>query len=241
MGTAPPVDLRKPVRARDIEAVSRTFEAAGAVHVTGALPIDVLADVRSASERVFHEWDQLAADGLLPESLATPHLRRYIPLADLLLDHSPVDALLHPTFLQLARSYLDKEPELAPNSHVRSILLDRLDTHLPFHQDQTILKRALLNVWIPLDACGVGAPGLELVMESWRELLSPSPLEQPRFAVDHARLDEASVLDAFAAEAFWRPRFAPGDAMLFSGSTIHRTYVNAAMGADRMSIEIRLQ
>jgi Phytanoyl-CoA dioxygenase (PhyH) len=221
--------------------VFRNFDAVGAVHVTGAFRIDVLADVRIASERVFREWDELAADGLLPESLATPHLRRFIPLADLPLDYSPLNALLHSAFLRLARSYLDKEPELAPNSHVRSIVLARQDAHLPLHQDQTILKRPLLNIWIPLDPCGADAPGLELVTGSWRELLSPSPPEQPQFAVDHARLDEASVLGAFGAEAFWRPCFALGDAMLFSGATIHRTYVNAAMRANRMSVELRLQ
>ncbi|MDB5092035.1 MAG: hypothetical protein JWO85_136 [Candidatus Eremiobacteraeota bacterium] len=240
MDTVRPAGFREPLRQADIDAIVRTFSAVGAVHVRGAIPAGVLADVRAAAERTFHSWDELAADGVLPAGLATPHLRRFIPLNDLPLGYDPVDTLLHPAFRELARSYLGKEPELEASSHVRSIVLSRPDAHLPFHQDQTILKRPLLNIWVALDACGVDAPGLELVTESWSELRDPSPPEQPQFAVDHARLDAASVLEAFAAERFWRPVLQPGDAMLFSGATIHRTHVHAAMTADRMSVELRL-
>jgi hypothetical protein len=233
--------LREPAHAADIEAVGRSFSTLGAVHVTDAVPIDVLADILAASERVFRDWDELAADAALPEALVTPHLRRFIALADPPFGDGTVDALLHAAFKRVARAYLEKEPEVDPSSHVRSILRGRPDAHLPFHQDQTILKRPVLNVWIPLGACGADAPGLELVAGSWCELLAPSPPDHPKFAVEHAQLNETAVRSAFPAEAFWRPLFRPGDAMLFAGATIHRTFVRPEMNADRMSVEIRLR
>jgi hypothetical protein len=119
-------------------------------------------------------------------------------------------------------------------------VLERIDAHLPFHQDQTILERRLLNIWIPLDPCGRDAPGLEIVWGSWRELLQPAPAEDAQFPVERARLDPATVVGRHGEDACWRPEFRIGDAMVFAGATVHRTYVTPNMTADRMSAEIRL-
>jgi ectoine hydroxylase-related dioxygenase (phytanoyl-CoA dioxygenase family) len=112
-------------------------------------------------------------------------------------------------------------------------------THLPFHRDQTVIGSRLLNIWIPLVACGRDAPGLELVAGSDGTPLDPAnPLAAG--LVERARLDEASVLEAFPAEALWRPVLAPGDVLVFSGETIHRTYIAPGMKRPRASIDLRL-
>ena len=92
-----------------------------------------------------------------------------------------------------------------------------------------------------LDACGESAPGLELVVGVGHELLVPSPPEDPKFPVERAQLNDANIRSRFGAEAFWTPLFKPGDAMLFVGSIIHRTYAPPGMTLDRMSVEVRLR
>ncbi len=233
-------DYRLPVRADDLDAVALKLAGGGAAHVTDAVGVAVLAEIHEAADAALGRWDGLAAEQRLPVELAAPFERRFVPLDHLPIAREKLDALVHPTFRELARRYLKQEPKLEPNSHVRAIRLDRADAHLPFHQDETILERRLMNVWIPLDPCGIDAPGLEVVWRSSRELLKPSPLAGARFPVEHARLDPAAVLRRYGAHALWRPQFRPGDAMLFTGTTVHRTHVDAAMTAARMSVEIRL-
>lgn len=240
MTSAQDVDHRRAVSAADPDAVAETFRAGGAAHVRGAVDEALLPDVEAAAEAAFRSSSALAAENRLPAELAAAFERRFVPLGRLPLAPERLAALLHPAVRRLAREYLGKEPDVDPNSHVRSIALDRADTHMPFHQDQTILGRRLLNVWIPLSACGTGAPGLEVVWGSWSELLEPSPLVGAKFPVERARLDPAAVGARFGGDALWCPEFRAGDAMLFSGATIHRTHVNAGMTAGRMSVEFRL-
>jgi phytanoyl-CoA dioxygenase PhyH len=236
------VNGRRPesARADDADAIARAFEANGAVHVLGAVDVAVLSRVAEAARAVFVERETLAQEGRLPEALSTDYVRRFIHLEHLQLGSDIARSLMHPVFLEIARSYLEKEPEPAEHSHVRSIQPIRPNTYLPFHQDQAILKKKLLNVWIPLSACGDDAPGLEIVLGSWGELLPVSPPPDARFAVEHATIDEDVVLDRFGRRALWRPVFEFGDAMVFAGTTAHRTYATLGMSRDRMSVELRL-
>lgn len=227
-------------RADDTFALARSFEAYGAVHVVDAVDVALLSRVRDAADVVFAERELLAQQGRLPEALRTDYLRRFAYLQHLELGNGTVDSLIHPVFREVARSYLQAEPEPSGLSHVREISPTRVDTHLPFHQDQTILKKKLVNVWIPLSACGVEAPGLEIVLGSWIEQLPVSPPSNARFAVEHAMIDPELVFASFGRDALWHPHFELGDAMLFSGATAHRTYATPTMNRGRMSIELRL-
>jgi ectoine hydroxylase-related dioxygenase (phytanoyl-CoA dioxygenase family) len=229
-----------PVAVERTSELARAFFRGGAVHVRGAVRANDAAAIRAAAHSVLRGWEALAARGALPPELATPYQRQYVPLELLATPRPVAEIILHPAVLALARAYLEKEPEVDANSYVRAIRVSRGDAHLPFHQDQTILQRRLVNVWIALDACGEDAPGLEIVHGSWSRLLEPSPPPQPRFAVERAQLDDSAVVGAFGAGALWRPVFEPGDAMLFSGATVHRTHCTPAMRADRMSVELRL-
>jgi hypothetical protein len=85
----------------------------------------------------------------------------------------------------------------------------------------------LVTCWIALNACGVDAPGLELVSTRLNDLLPP------------AQLKEEAVRARFGPNQFWTPALEPGDALLFRGDILHRTYVTPAMSKDRTSIELR--
>ena len=85
----------------------------------------------------------------------------------------------------------------------------------------------MVTCWIALDACGTDAPGLEFIIRRLDELIKPGALT------------DESVRREFPEEALWRPVLAPGDAVVFRGDLLHRTYVTPAMTRDRTSIELR--
>jgi hypothetical protein len=85
----------------------------------------------------------------------------------------------------------------------------------------------MVTAWIALTPCGDDAPGLELVDEPLAELLPVVALT-----------DEA-VRRRFAAGSFRHPVMRPGDAVVFSGGTLHRTHVTAEMHHERLSVELR--
>ena len=85
----------------------------------------------------------------------------------------------------------------------------------------------MATCWIALNHCGVDAPGIEFVCSKLDELLSPS------------ELSDEQVRQQFSSEHFWRPALTPGDALLFRGDLLHRTYVAAHMTQPRTSIELR--
>ena len=86
---------------------------------------------------------------------------------------------------------------------------------------------SLVTCWMPLQACGVHAPGLELVTEHLTELLRPEDLH------------DLGVRARFSAQRFLRPAMNPGDALVFAGDLLHRTYVTPPMRHDRTSLELR--
>lgn len=80
----------------------------------------------------------------------------------------------------------------------------------------------MVTLWVPLTACGVHAPGLELVAEDVSGLV-----------------DLHALADPLPTAPRWAPSMAPGDVLLMEGSVVHRTHVTPAMGEVRTSIELR--
>jgi hypothetical protein len=226
----------------DLASLPALLTRWGAVKLSRCFPADGLSQIRAASERIYASRDALIAAGGVPsEAERLPYLRRTVPLDSISVDGvTAADFLTCRIFRDLARAYLGKEPEREPNSYIRSLVPGPDVQALPFHQDQTILTRPLLNVWIPLSECGVTAPGLELVVTRKRKLLEVAGPPDSPIPVERARIDEALVLAEFGAGALWRPACGPGDALVFAGSTVHRTYVTAAMTEPRLSCELRL-
>jgi hypothetical protein len=85
----------------------------------------------------------------------------------------------------------------------------------------------MATCWIALVACGVDAPGLELVEGSPPRLLGLRQLD------DAAR----SLKDAGGTRV--RPALAAGDALVFGGAVLHRTHLASSMTRVRTSVELR--
>jgi len=81
--------------------------------------------------------------------------------------------------------------------------------------------------WIPLNDCGVDAPGLEWLDAEPGRMLAP------------AELSDAALRARYAADAFRHPPLTAGDALFFDGGQLHRTHVTPAMNQPRTSIELR--
>ena len=85
----------------------------------------------------------------------------------------------------------------------------------------------MVTCWIALTPCGSDAPGLEFITTRLDSLLRPG------------ELTDSSLRARFRASEFWRPELAAGDAVVFRGDLLHRTYVTPAMTKNRTSLELR--
>jgi hypothetical protein len=144
------------------------------------------------------------------------------------------------SYQRLAERYLESR-ELVPNhiTALRRVGGDQSSSYLPFHQDEPIVGRPLLNIWIALDDCGIRRPGIEVVLTPRTDILPPSP-EASEFAANRVALDEALVFRTYGESAVWAPAFEAGDALIFKGTTIHRTHFRPGMSGTRTSAEMRL-
>lgn len=86
----------------------------------------------------------------------------------------------------------------------------------------------LLTCWIALEACDGSRPSLEFVNQRLEQLLH------------YTELDDTDLRQRFNEDRFTIPVLDPGDAVLFPGGTLHRTWQTAAMTANRVSVEYRL-
>ena len=89
----------------------------------------------------------------------------------------------------------------------------------------------LVTCWIPLDACGRDAPGLELVARRLLRLFTPLELT-PESVLESREVDLARTSRT--------PSMEPGDALLFASDVLHRTHATRSMSKDRTSVELRV-
>lgn len=133
----------------------------------------------------------------------------------------------------LVTEYLGEPPALS----VKKCTLRRVpaDTGTNWHQDGAFLGNGIrtLNVWIALSACGDDSPSLDVVATRMDGIVDTG--------TDGAAFDwsvgEPAVERARGATPVVRPRFEPGDVMLFDDMFLHRTGVSPGMTRDRYTIE----
>lgn len=112
--------------------------------------------------------------------------------------------------------------------HAPAIAHQRL--HL--HQDAASADyggRLVVTCWTPFMDCGRDAPGLQVYPRRLDTLL---PTKRAKW---HAREDALHPLKA----DLWQPVFAAGDALLFTATTLHGTYLTDDMTAWRTSLDVR--
>lgn len=214
----------------------------GVLKISSLFAAALIENIQRAARTAYCERDRSIAAGECPsDAQRQSYLRRTLPLETIVVDGKPATKhLFCKVFNDLASSYLGKQPTPEPNSYVRELIPGPQIQALPFHQDQAILNTRLLNIWIPLVKCGVAAPGLEVVVAQKPELLAVAGRADHDIPVERARIDEDLVIETFGRDTLWRPSFNPGDALVFAGTTVHRTHVGPRMTKPRLSVELRL-
>ena len=121
---------------------------------------------------------------------------------------------------QAARSILGWRTRLIPSHCVFRRYTEAI-THVPWHIDadgaNTIAFDACFNVWVPLVPVGRDRPSLEIIPGS-DAIMRRLPLREPR----RANLSDEWVRDNLPSER-WCPELSPGDVLIFSHFTAHRT------------------
>lgn len=96
-----------------------------------------------------------------------------------------------------------------------------------FHQDARVFSTDmnLVTMWFPLQYVHGDSPSLEIL-----------PLRSRSFLPSKGgHIDQ----DLANPDLFWRPSYALGDAVLFSGLNAHRSYADPTMTTTRISIDLR--
>ncbi len=229
-------------RPEALSAAADRLASHGVVLLRGVYPRAWIERVAATVEALFHRFSDAAAAGGLPPDAVALWLQSAIDLGHLSLDDASASPAFEAPLRDLATAVLGGPVVRHPHSFLRRVEPDDSEIgsglKLPFHQDQKVLERTLLNAWIPFVDCGVDRPSLEVVA---RRLDSELPTEQhDRHIYGLAGVEiPADVVERDHGDALWAPELMGGDALLFLGTTIHRSHVTDAMMHHRVSLDLR--
>jgi hypothetical protein len=140
----------------------RSLLKQGVILLRRCLPSSWVIGLHQAAVQVFNQRLDPGWSASNAQDPAEARRLSYIAVSDVI--GAPLSlSLIRSRILGLAHAYLGHEPTIDHNSYVRCMVPGPNVQALPFHQDQSVLDRPLLNVWVPLDPCGVTAPGLEVI------------------------------------------------------------------------------
>lgn len=208
----------------------------GAVLLRGLLPAQSVIDWLPAFEAGFAAFDELYRRGEM-DAASQRNLYVYGHTHPKCIQNYPawIDRqLTAPLIRPLLAAYFGKRAYLLQGqSSPRRQLAAHAERSIGFHQDHEFMgpmSRAL-NFWLPLTPAGGEWPGLEI----W--LGSP---QHPLLSFAQSAADREQALARMPAEALWRPELGPGDALILTHYTIHRTLLTPEMRHTRISSEMRL-
>ena len=224
------------------DAIVASLRSHGVAKVAHVYEPQLVEAIGATAKKIYRERDFAAAMGTLPDGLKDLHGNlRSINIDDLLIPAGCSRELLATPFVRaVAERFMAKGVSVHDWSYARCARANHNVLQLPFHQDSRIVGVPLVNVWIPLSACGVEIPGLEVVALPLGDLEQTITEGENLYAGMGVEIAADHVLARFGAQALYHPAFAPGDALFFQGTTIHRTYVTQTMRRERISIDMRL-
>lgn len=187
-------------------------------------------------QKAYLKMDQLYFTGQMPLAVYEQFYRYGHVLCELIENYSAwLDILLKAPCIQslLNAIFGSQAFLLLNNSSPRRQGPDHLDHAIPFHQDCEFIGhlQKAINLWVPLTPSGGDYPGLELYLNG---------PQYPVFTLQQTPDIRQNLSAQIRPEHLWRPQMQPGDILLFSPYTIHRTYLPEACCQTRFSSEIRL-
>jgi hypothetical protein len=127
------------------------------------------------------------------------------------------------------------------------------DQPIEFHVDSQFFydHQLSINFWTPLNACGLNAPGIKVILLGVRETrdyleyneagYEPRPKDIGRmhkFRCNKMHLDQLEINDRL--KYVWAPEFNQGDVLAFTNFTMHATHRTSSMMEPRTSVEVRI-
>jgi hypothetical protein len=154
-----------------------------------------------------------------------------------------VGAIVNGPFRPILRRALgDDLALLLPTTHARRQIPTTDGEPVPFHQDSAVMRMHdawILNFWIPMDACGVDAPSIEMIPLNLGGVIDYGNDPTDTGLYSHLSIAEKALAEIFNLSGMWRPTFEPGDVLVLGSRTIHRTHRTPAMNRMRMDHEVR--
>jgi hypothetical protein len=217
-----------PVRAGNI------LNNSGAVIIRGILPVDLLQSLLEKYREVVAARREVEETGMWPLPKVDADLR------------GEIEQLMSSTGMTewMNRIFNSRYP----NWHV----IHRHDWHVqwrgpgphphsptPIHQDHPVFATGseFITCWFSCTPCGDDvSPGLELYLEYFRHPIHFSD----QFPEAPAAMDRGFVAD-YLRHRIRRPRFSPGDVLLFHPNIFHRTEHKQKWDGNRMSFDLRFQ
>ena len=143
--------------------------------------------------------------------------------------HKGVDKLL--------RQYFDEPAVLSVKKWLLRCIAPNNGAEAGWHQDGRFMGESIrsLNLWLALSECGAkaDAPGIEFVMDQSRIIYETG--------TDGAAFDwtvgQGLIDKLHGDKCIVRPRFSPGDAIIFDHYNLHRTAYGSSDSACRYAIE----
>ena len=122
---------------------------------------------------------------------------------------------------------------------------------LNFHTDAQHHNPHLfgINIWTPLDDCGVSAPGLKIIPASLNNILNfldvqfKNPVKSKNDVLisrDKLRELPNGLFDYLQSNKIISPELCVGDIMIIHNWTVHSTYITNEMHQSRLSLELRI-
>lgn len=122
------------------------------------------------------------------------------------------------------------------SSTVRKVDPADADSFTPFHQDVTAFQRLLVNIWVPLTPAGGDYPTVQFVAKRIQRI-EQTMLARPGYNL--IAIEETGILERYGDCLYEAAEVAPGDCVIFLGTTIHRSTNMDRATKSRYNLEVR--
>ncbi|MDD9918809.1 MAG: phytanoyl-CoA dioxygenase family protein, partial [Rhodospirillaceae bacterium] len=153
-------------------------------------------------------------------------------------------------FHRIMSKFFDGDFRSSPSAHVRRISpsseqqREQWQGPTPWHIDGQYHnpRHFGLNFWVPLNTCGIEAPGLRIIRANvfdMQRYVEYDPVEET-FNAGRLKTINETVFDDFEEGQIFAPELKVGDVFLFHNWTIHQTNCQDGMTKPRKSCELRV-
>lgn len=152
-------------------------------------------------------------------------------------------------FGQIVSRFYEDDYSISPSAHTRRVSPDT-GLHSKAWQKPALChidaqyhdpQHFSLNCWVPLDDCGIDAPGLQIVRDNvydTQRFVGYNP-DKNCFDPEKLKIINENVFDHFDADRLFAPALNVGDVFVIHNWTIHQSSIRDGMTKVRQSCELR--